>query len=125
MLLRSERPQLPTGSVSHGQDPEGRNRTIILWREVDLVDGTVGALGGTYARRHDDHRDRAHSCPGHRGGAGDFGGCPVSAPVTEQGSSTVTDLTDEVGLGIAACTGPWRDRHMQLQPFLVSVRDVE
>jgi hypothetical protein len=24
-----------------GQDPEGRNRTIILWREVDLVDGTV------------------------------------------------------------------------------------
>lgn len=24
-----------------GQDPEGRNRTIILWREVDLVDGNV------------------------------------------------------------------------------------
>lgn len=24
-----------------GQDPGGRNRTIILWREVDLVDGTV------------------------------------------------------------------------------------
>ncbi len=24
-----------------GQDPEGRNRTIILWREVDLVGGNV------------------------------------------------------------------------------------
>ena len=24
-----------------GHDPEGRNRTIILWREVDLIGGTV------------------------------------------------------------------------------------
>ncbi len=24
-----------------GQDPEGQRRTIILWREVDLVDGNV------------------------------------------------------------------------------------
>ncbi len=24
-----------------GQDPQGRNRTIILWREVDLIGGTV------------------------------------------------------------------------------------
>jgi hypothetical protein len=24
-----------------GQDPPGRNRTIILWREVDLIGGTV------------------------------------------------------------------------------------
>jgi hypothetical protein len=24
-----------------GQDPEGRNRTIILWREVDLIDRKV------------------------------------------------------------------------------------
>ena len=24
-----------------GQDPEGRDRTIILWRETDLVDGIV------------------------------------------------------------------------------------
>lgn len=24
-----------------GQNPEGRNRTIILWRETDLVDGRV------------------------------------------------------------------------------------
>lgn len=24
-----------------GQDPEGRNRTIILWRETDLVDDHV------------------------------------------------------------------------------------
>ena len=24
-----------------GSDPEGRNRTIILWREVDLIDGKV------------------------------------------------------------------------------------
>jgi hypothetical protein len=24
-----------------GQDPQGRNRTIILWREMDLIDGTV------------------------------------------------------------------------------------
>jgi hypothetical protein len=24
-----------------GHDPEGRNRTIILWREADLVDGRV------------------------------------------------------------------------------------
>jgi hypothetical protein len=24
-----------------GQDPEGRNRTIILWREMDLMDGKV------------------------------------------------------------------------------------
>jgi hypothetical protein len=24
-----------------GSDPEGRNRTIILWRETDLVNGTV------------------------------------------------------------------------------------
>jgi hypothetical protein len=24
-----------------GQDPEGRNRTVIVWREVDLIGGTV------------------------------------------------------------------------------------
>jgi hypothetical protein len=24
-----------------GQDPEGRNRTIILWRETDLIDDHV------------------------------------------------------------------------------------
>jgi hypothetical protein len=35
-----------TGEQSHrfaltGQDPEGRNRTIILWQEADLVDGNV------------------------------------------------------------------------------------
>jgi hypothetical protein len=24
-----------------GQDPEGRSRTIILWRELDLVEGRV------------------------------------------------------------------------------------
>jgi hypothetical protein len=24
-----------------GHDPDGRNRTVILWRELDLVDGTV------------------------------------------------------------------------------------
>lgn len=24
-----------------GRDPEGRNRTIILWQKVDLVDGRV------------------------------------------------------------------------------------
>ncbi len=24
-----------------GRDPEGRNRTIILWQEADLVDGKV------------------------------------------------------------------------------------
>ncbi|MGH3825211.1 MAG: hypothetical protein ACRDRA_20590 [Pseudonocardiaceae bacterium] len=24
-----------------GRDPEGRNRTIILWQEADLVDGNV------------------------------------------------------------------------------------
>lgn len=24
-----------------GQDPEGRNRTIILWQEADLIDGRV------------------------------------------------------------------------------------
>lgn len=24
-----------------GSDPEGRNRTIIVWREADLVDGHV------------------------------------------------------------------------------------
>lgn len=24
-----------------GSDPEGRNRTLILWRELDLVDGKV------------------------------------------------------------------------------------
>jgi hypothetical protein len=27
--------------VLTGKDPEGRNRTIILWQEVDLVGGTV------------------------------------------------------------------------------------
>jgi hypothetical protein len=27
--------------VLTGQDPEGRKRTIILWREMDLIDGTV------------------------------------------------------------------------------------
>ncbi|MGH3548461.1 MAG: hypothetical protein ACRDQU_10200 [Pseudonocardiaceae bacterium] len=27
--------------VLTGYDPEGRNRTIILWRETDLVGGTV------------------------------------------------------------------------------------
>lgn len=35
-----------TAETSHrfaltGQDPEGHNRTIILWRETDLVDGRV------------------------------------------------------------------------------------
>ncbi|MGH3934463.1 MAG: hypothetical protein ACRDS1_05715 [Pseudonocardiaceae bacterium] len=34
------------GDQSHrfvltGHDPEGRNRTIILWRETDLIDGRV------------------------------------------------------------------------------------
>jgi hypothetical protein len=24
-----------------GQDPQGRNRRIIMWREVDLIGGTV------------------------------------------------------------------------------------
>jgi hypothetical protein len=24
-----------------GQDPQGRNRTVIVWREVELVGGTV------------------------------------------------------------------------------------
>jgi hypothetical protein len=32
-------PQLPQGGSGH--DPEGGNRTIILWRETDLVDGRV------------------------------------------------------------------------------------
>jgi hypothetical protein len=27
--------------VLTGKDPEGRNRTIILWREVDLIGGDV------------------------------------------------------------------------------------
>jgi hypothetical protein len=27
--------------VLTGQDPEGHSRTIILWRETDLVDGRV------------------------------------------------------------------------------------
>ena len=27
--------------VITGQDPEGRSRTIILWRDTDLVDGKV------------------------------------------------------------------------------------
>jgi len=27
--------------VITGQDPEGRSRTIILWRETDLVNGKV------------------------------------------------------------------------------------
>jgi hypothetical protein len=27
--------------VITGEDPEGRSRTIILWRETDLVDGKV------------------------------------------------------------------------------------
>jgi hypothetical protein len=27
--------------VITGEDPEGRPRTIILWRETDLVNGTV------------------------------------------------------------------------------------
>lgn len=35
-----------TAETSHrfaltGQDPEGRNRTIVLWQEADLVDGKV------------------------------------------------------------------------------------
>lgn len=35
-----------TAETSHrfaltGHDPEGRNRTIVLWREADLVDGKV------------------------------------------------------------------------------------
>ncbi|MGH3886226.1 MAG: hypothetical protein ACRDSZ_06600 [Pseudonocardiaceae bacterium] len=30
-----------TGSSSAVGDPDGRPRTIILWREVDLVHGTV------------------------------------------------------------------------------------
>ena len=39
-------PVLMTADQSHrfaltGRDPEGRNRTIILWREVDLVNGKV------------------------------------------------------------------------------------
>ncbi|MGH3866374.1 MAG: respiratory nitrate reductase subunit gamma [Pseudonocardiaceae bacterium] len=31
----------PLAVSATGKDPEGRNRTIILWREVDLVGGTV------------------------------------------------------------------------------------
>jgi hypothetical protein len=27
--------------VITGQDPEGRSRTIILWRDTDLIDGKV------------------------------------------------------------------------------------
>ncbi len=27
--------------VLTGQDPEGHSRTLILWREIDLVEGTV------------------------------------------------------------------------------------
>jgi hypothetical protein len=27
--------------ASTGKDPEGRNRTIILWQEADLIDGRV------------------------------------------------------------------------------------
>jgi hypothetical protein len=27
--------------VLTGQDPEGRSRTIILWRDTDLIDGKV------------------------------------------------------------------------------------
>lgn len=65
-----------------GQNPEGRNRTIILWREADLIDGKVVRRVGAHPGRHDDHRDDAHSCRSHRGGAGDPGGGPVSAPAT-------------------------------------------
>jgi hypothetical protein len=27
--------------VLMGQDPEGRSRTVILWRDTDLIDGKV------------------------------------------------------------------------------------
>jgi hypothetical protein len=27
--------------VLTGQDPEGRSRTVILWRDTDLIDGKV------------------------------------------------------------------------------------
>ena len=27
--------------VITGQDPEGRSRTVILWRDTDLIDGKV------------------------------------------------------------------------------------
>jgi hypothetical protein len=27
--------------VITGQDPEGRSRTVILWRDTDLIDGRV------------------------------------------------------------------------------------
>jgi hypothetical protein len=44
--------------------------------------------------------------------------------VTEQASSTVTDLTDEVGRGIAACTDRDETDICNTAVF-VSVRDVE
>ena len=45
-LPMSSAESMMTAEKSHrfaltGQDPEGRNRTIILWRELDLVDGKV------------------------------------------------------------------------------------
>jgi hypothetical protein len=45
-LPASNAEPMMTAEKSHrfaltGSDPEGRNRTIILWRELDLVDGRV------------------------------------------------------------------------------------
>jgi hypothetical protein len=35
----------PPAHACRVADPEGRNRTIILWREADLVDGTMVRRG--------------------------------------------------------------------------------
>ncbi len=40
-----------------GQDPEGNSRTIILWPQADLIEGSGGAPGGAHAGRHDENRD--------------------------------------------------------------------
>jgi hypothetical protein len=45
-LPTSSAEPMMTAEKSHrfvltGSDPEGRNRTIILWRELDLVEGRV------------------------------------------------------------------------------------
>lgn len=43
-----------------GKDPEGRNRTIILWQEAELVEGRVVRRVVVTLDAHDDHGDRAH-----------------------------------------------------------------
>jgi len=75
-----------------GHDPEGRNRTIILWQEADLVDGIVArrvvvTLDATMTPRR-----CSRACRSRRGGAGAAGRCHVIT-ITDVGRTRYAQLS--------------------------------